>query len=219
MLKRLLRFLGIAIALFYAAVIVALVVVRFVPPPTTLVQVQRRVESWFEQEPYSKRRRWVSIDRLPPYVPRALLAAEDSRFYEHFGFDWREIQAADEEAGRGRRRRGASTITQQLVKNLFFTTHRSVVRKGLEITITPLTELILPKRRILELYLNEIEFGRGIYGIEAAARHHYQVPAARLSRDQAARLAAIVPAPRRRVPQRMDRYAGIILRRMDAMGW
>ena len=218
-LRKLLKLLGLAVAAFYAAVLLALVFVRFAEPPTTMVQVQRRVESWFEREPYAKRRHWVPIDRLPRHVPRAVVAAEDSRFYEHWGFDWREIRAADEEAERGERRRGASTITQQLVKNLFFTTHRSFLRKGLEITITPLAELILPKRRILELYLNEIEYGRGIYGVEAAARHHYRIPASRLSRDQAARLAAIIPAPRRRVPQRMDRYAGIILRRMAALGW
>jgi monofunctional biosynthetic peptidoglycan transglycosylase len=106
-----------------------------------------------------------------------------------------------------------------LVKNLFLTTHRSVVRKGVEMTLTPLAELILSKRRILELYLNEIEWGPGVYGIEAAARHHYRVPATGLDRDQAARLAAVIPAPLQRRPDRMGNYARLILARMTSLGW
>ena len=114
--------------------------------------------------------------------------------------------------------RGASTLTQQLVKNLFLTTHRSLVRKGLEVALTPLAELILPKERILELYLNEIEWGPGVFGVEAAARHHYAVSATRLSRAQAVRLAAVIPAPRVRRPERMGWYARVIEGRMRAMG-
>ena len=149
----------------------------------------------------------------------AVVAAEDSRFFQHHGFDLVEIQhAMDEEEDRGYLR-GASTITQQLVKNLFLTTRRSFARKGLEITITPLAEWILGKRRILELYLSVIEWGPGVYGAEAAARYHYNLPAARVSRDQAARLAAMIPSPRRRKPARMDRMSAVILERMDKMGW
>jgi monofunctional biosynthetic peptidoglycan transglycosylase len=105
------------------------------------------------------------------------------------------------------------------VKNLYFTTHRSFVRKGLEMTITPMAELVLGKPRILELYLNVVEWGPGVYGIDAAARHHYRVPARRLTRERAARLAAILPAPRRRRPERMGHYASVIQQRMRAMGW
>ena len=157
---------------------------------------------------------------LPQHVPRAVVAAEDSRFYQHRGFDWQEMEAAGRQAERtGAPRRGASTITQQLVKNLFLTTHRNVVRKGLEIALTPAAELILPKERILELYLNQIEWGPGVFGIEAAARHHYGVAATALSRAQALRLAAVIPAPRVRQPARMGWYARIIDGRMRAMGW
>lgn len=119
----------------------------------------------------------------------------------------------------GRIRRGASTITQQLVKNLFFTTHRSALRKIPEFTLAPLAELILPKRRILELYLNVVEWGPGVYGAEAAARYHYGIPAAAVDRTRAVRLAAILPSPRKRKPARMDRYSAAIETRMRRMGW
>ncbi len=197
-----------------------LVLYRFVDPPATMVQAQRRVESWFEPGDYTKRQRWKRLDAFPRHVGRAVVAAEDARFFRHRGFDWVEVQKAGELARRrGTRRRGASTLTQQLVKNLFFTTHRSPVRKVYEWALTPVAEVALGKQRILELYVNVIEWGPGVYGIEAAAQHHYKVPAARLTRDQAARLAAIVPNPRRRLPRRMGNYAAIIQTRMRQMGW
>ncbi len=148
-----------------------------------------------------------------------MIAAEDARFYSHFGFDWTEIKDAvfdDLEEGRVR---GASTMTQQLVKNLFFTTHGSLLRKAAEASLVVPAELILGKRRILELYLNVVEWGPGVYGAEAAARYHYRTTSAQLNREQAARLAAILPSPRRRRPARMDSYSAEILKRMDQMGW
>ena len=213
------RILLLPVAL-YALAAVALLVVRFVPPPITMVQLQRRVESWFADGEYHASRRWRSLDDLPRVVPHAVVAAEDARFYQHHGFDWTEFRRAAEQARRsGEPRRGASTITQQLVKNLFLTTHRSVLRKAAEYALTPLAELILPKRRILELYVNEIEWGPGVYGVDAAARYHYDVSATKLSREQAIRLAAIIPAPRTRRPARMGWYADIIRGRMAGMGW
>lgn len=206
--------------MLYALAVLALVYVRFLPPPTTMVQLQRRVEALVAGEDYDERRHWRPLDELPRVVPRAVVAAEDTRFHEHHGFDWVEFEKAGERARRtGQPRRGASTITQQLVKNLFLTTHRSVLRKAAEYALTPAADLILPKDRILELYLNEIEWGPGVYGIEAAARHHYDRPASRLTRAQATRLAAIIPAPRTRRPERMGRYAATIDARMRAMGW
>lgn len=220
MLRRLVRRALLAIAAFYALIVLGLVWVRFFPPLTTTVQIQRRVESWFTPGDYDKRSDWVPLERISRPARRAVVAAEDARFYEHHGFDWEEIGKVVEEARReGEPPRGASTITQQLVKNLFLTTHSNPMRKGLEITITPLAELILPKRRILELYLNVVEWGDGIYGIEAAARRWYGVPASKLDREQGARLAAILPAPRSRTPRGSGRYASIILRRMTQMGW
>lgn len=215
----LVRLLLVPVAL-YALAALALLYVRVLPPPFTMVQAQRRAESWFSGEEYQKRRQWRSLRDLPRHVPRAVVAAEDTRFYDHHGFDWTEFEKAGAAARRtGGARRGASTISQQLVKNLFLTTHRSVVRKAAEYALTPLAELILPKERILELYVNEIEWGRGVYGVEAAARHHYDVQARALSRDQAARLAAVIPNPRVRRPQRMGGYAATIQTRMRQMGW
>ena len=220
MLRRLARRALLAVAAFYALVALSLVYLRFLPPLTTTVHIQRRVESWFLPGDYDKQWDWTPIERISTHARRAVVAAEDARFYEHDGFDWEEIEKVVEEARReGEPQRGASTITQQLVKNLFLTTHPNPIRKGLEISITPLAELILPKRRILELYLNVVEWGDGIYGIEEAARHWYGVPAAKIDREQGARLAAILPAPRSRTPRGSGRYASIILRRMSQMGW
>ena len=217
---RLLRGAVVTLVAIYALAALALLVVRVVPPPTTMVRVQRWVEARLAGRAYDERQAWRDLASLPRHVPRAVVAAEDARFYEHAGFDWAEFEAAGREAERtGKPRRGASTITQQLVKNLFLTTHRSVLRKGAEVALTPLAELILPKERILELYLNEIEWGPGVFGVEAAARHHYRVAATRLTRAQATRLAAVIPAPRTRLPARMGWYARVIDGRMRAMGW
>ena len=148
-----------------------------------------------------------------------MISAEDGAFYEHSGVDWKEMQIVAADARSGRRVRGGSTITQQLVKNLFFTTHRNPLRKLYEYGLTPVAERVLGKDRILELYLNEIEWGPGVWGAGAAAQFHYDKPAERLSRSEAARLAACVPAPRTRRPSRMDTYSGIILKRMSSRGW
>ncbi len=196
-----------------------LLVFNVVTPPTTGVQIQRRVESWFEDAPYAKHYRPVPRPALSVHLRHAVVAAEDGRFYEHGGIDWEAVQDALEDYDRRGRLRGGSTITQQLVKNLFLTTHRSFVRKAFEVPFAYLAELLLSKERILDLYLNVIEWDRGVYGAEAAAQAYYGVSAAKLSRAQAAGLAAVIPAPRRRTPQRVGWYRDIILRRMGQMGW
>lgn len=217
-LRRWLRWFGLALAAAAAWVVLSLAVLRFIDPPTTGVQTQRRVESWFAKPKYSKRYSFIPLAQISPALQHAVIAAEDGNFYTHHGFDWEQIKdaVADAEAGHPR---GASTITQQLVKNLFFTTHANPLRKAAEFAIVPVAELILGKRRILELYLNVVEWGPGVFGAEAAARTHYGTPAARITRDQGARLAAILPSPRRRKPARMDRYSAIILGRMTQLGW
>jgi len=148
-----------------------------------------------------------------------VIAAEDTRFYQHHGFDWKAIEAAAEEDMEGGRTRGGSTITQQLVKNLFFGTGRSFLRKGAESTLVPVAEFVLGKQRILELYLDEVEWGHGIYGAEPACRYYYKTSARSIDRQQAARLAAILPAPLKRRPERMNSYSAVILRRMRQVGW
>jgi monofunctional biosynthetic peptidoglycan transglycosylase len=198
----------------------ALLTLRYVNPPTTGVQMQRRVESFFNSGPYKKRQTFVPLRRISPQLPHAVIAAEDGNFYKHYGIDWGQVQdAIEESAETGEPPRGASTIPQQLVKNLFFTTHRNPVRKALEYTLAPMAVMILGRNRLLELYLNVIEWGPGVFGIEAAAEVHYRTSAAALNRDQSARLAAILPSPRRRKPERMNQYAAIIQDRMRLLGW
>lgn len=219
-----LRFAGrlvlLGLAGLYSIWIFALVLLRFVDPPTTCVQIQRRVEAWLHHARYRKRYIFVPVDQISPQLQHAVIAAEDGRFYRHHGIDWQQVQKVAERAREtGEIRRGASTITQQLVKNLFFTTHRNPVRKAFEYTLAPLADWILGKQRVLELYLNVVEWGPGVYGAEAAARYDYNTTAARLDRDQAARLAACLPSPRRRNPKKMNDYSAAILERMGRMGW
>ena len=199
---------------------VALVGLRFINPFTTGVQMQRRIEALLHWSDYRKRSTFVPLARISPHLQHAVIAAEDGRFYQHYGIDWQQVEIVLEEAAEtGEAPRGASTITQQLVKNLFFTTHRNPLRKVLEYTLAPMANVILGKRRVLELYLNEVEWGPGVWGAEAAAQYHYKTRAASLDRDQAARLAACLPLPRRRRPARMDTYSAIIHGRMTQLGW
>ena len=214
--------IGVAalLAAFYLLSLIALVGLRRMDPPVTMVQAQRRIEAWVRHKTYRKRQQWVPLWLIAPDLQHAVISAEDGRFFQHHGIDWQEVQkVVDQDVEEGRLGRGGSTITQQLVKNLFFTTSRSVVRKAVEFTLAPLAEWVLPKKRILELYLNVIEWGPGVYGAEAAARSWYGVPAAKLNRDQAARLAAVLPSPLRRKPARMNAYSAEILRRMQQTGW
>jgi monofunctional biosynthetic peptidoglycan transglycosylase len=196
-----------------------LVASKWIDPPTTAVQVERRVQSWFNGKPYQKRYKFVPLNQISPELQHAVIAAEDARFYLHHGFDWNQIQIAAKEDMEGERTRGASTLTQQLVKNLLFGTSRSFIRKGLETTLVPVAEIVLGKRRILELYLNVVEWGPGVYGAEAASRYWFKASARSMGREQSAQLAAILPAPLRRKPERMHRYPEIILKRMSQVGW
>jgi monofunctional biosynthetic peptidoglycan transglycosylase len=196
-----------------------LLAAAWIDPPTTAVQAQRHLQAWVHGTPYRKRYKFIPLSQISPNLQHAVVAAEDARFYQHHGFDWHEIQIAADDDLEGGRSRGASTITQQLVKNLFFGTGRSYLRKGAEFTLVPLAELFLGKQRILELYLNVVEWGPGIYGADAAC-HAYDGTAARnTGREQAARLAAILPAPLKRRPARMNQYSALILERMRQMGW
>ncbi|WP_064742636.1 monofunctional biosynthetic peptidoglycan transglycosylase [Edaphobacter aggregans] len=213
------RRIGIVLAALWLGAALTLVGLRWLDPPTTAVHVQRRVQAWIHGMPYESRYRFVPLGQISPELQHAVIAAEDGRFYLHHGFDWHEIKIAAEEDKEGVRTRGASTLTQQLVKNLFFGTGRSVLRKVAEASLVPVAEFVLGKQRILELYLNVVEWGPGVYGAESACRYYYGHPARNIGRQQAARLAAILPAPLRRRPERMNSYSGIILRRIQQMGW
>jgi monofunctional biosynthetic peptidoglycan transglycosylase len=199
--------------------VLILVSARWIDPPTTAVHIERHMQAWIHHTPYHERYRFVKLSQISPNLQHAVVAAEDARFYQHHGFDWHQIQIAAEDDMEGGRMRGASTISQQLVKNLLLGTSRSILRKGAEFTLVPVAELVLGKQRILELYLNVVEWGPGIYGAEAACRAYDGTAPRNISREQAARLAAILPAPLKRRPERMNRYSALILERMRQVGW
>jgi monofunctional biosynthetic peptidoglycan transglycosylase len=196
-----------------------LVALRWIDPPTTAVHIERRFQAWADHKPYHESYRFIPLSQISPQLQHAVIAAEDGRFYEHNGFDWKQIQIAAEDDMEGGRSRGASTITQQLVKNLFFGTNRSLLRKAAEATFVPVAEIALGKQRILELYLNVVEWGPGIYCADAACHYWDHTEAHNIGREQSARLAAILPAPLKRKPDRMNHYTELILERMRQMGW
>lgn len=213
------RWLVIGVGLTWSLAALTLVAARWIDPPTTAVHMERRLQAWIHSTPYHERYKFVPLRQISPDLQHAVVAAEDARFYQHHGFDWHEIEIAAEEDVDGRRTRGASTITQQLVKNLFFGTSRSILRKGAEFTLVPVAEFVLGKQRILEIYLNAVEWGPGVYGAESASRYYYGTAARNIDRQQGARLAAILPAPLKRRPERMNHYSDLILERMRQMDW
>ena len=190
--------------------------VRFFNPPFSAFMVEAR----FGPGPdFPLELGWTPLAAISPHLVRAILAAEDQRFFQHNGFDWLELDRAWEEGRDGGRLRGASTITMQTARNLFLWPGRSFVRKGLEAWYTMLMECLLPKSRILEIYLNVAEFGPGIWGAPAASRHYFRLRPSGLNRDQSARLAIVLPSPRRWSPLTMTRYLlsrkRFVLRHMD----
>jgi monofunctional biosynthetic peptidoglycan transglycosylase len=213
------RWLVIGVVLLWSLAALILVAARWIDPPTTAVHIQRRLQAWIHRRPYRERYQFIPLNQISPDFQHAVIAAEDGNFYHHHGFDWQQIQIAAQDDLDGDRTRGASTITQQLVKNLFFGTGRSILRKGAEATLVPVAELVLGKQRILEIYLNVVEWGPAIYGAESSSRYYDQTAARNIGREQAARLAAILPAPLKRRPERMNSYSAIILERMEQMGW
>lgn len=214
---RWLRKAGIAVALVVLAGPPAgLILYRVVPPPITPLMVIRLIEG------EGLERDWTALEVISPYLRSAVIAAEDNLFCRHYGFDVDSIRDAYEEWTDGGRARGASTISMQTSKNLFLWPGRSALRKILEAYVTAWLEALWPKDRILEVYLNIAEWGPGIYGAEAAAQHYFRVPAARLSRQQATRLAAVLPNPREWSPARPTEYirerAAVLERRMGQLG-
>jgi monofunctional glycosyltransferase len=213
------RWFLIGVALLWSLAVLLLVAARWIDPPTTAVQMERRLQSWIHHTPYHERYEFVPLREISPDFQHAVIAAEDARFYQHHGFDWQAIQIAAEDDMQGGRLRGGSTLTQQLVKNLFFGTGRSFLRKGAEFTLVPVAEFVLGKQRILELYLNVVEWGPGVYGAESACLYYYRTSARNIDRQQSARLAAILPLPLKRRPDHMNHYSELILERMRQMGW
>jgi len=169
---------------------------RWMPPATTVFMLYRHVEDLIDTQTFQAiDYRWVSADKISPYVYSAVIASEDQLFYQHFGFDINSIQASINDYSDGGRLRGASTISQQVAKNIFLTPSKSFLRKGLEVWFTILIETLWSKERILEVYLNIAEYGEHIFGIEAASQRHFGIPAKQLNKSQAAILAATLPNP------------------------
>ena len=194
---RILVVLSWVAGLFLGLSLLLVLVFRFAPVPVSALMVQRRIESWSSDKAYASRHRWVPLEDISPSLGAAVIAAEDQTFPDHFGFDWDAIEKAVQHNEHSRRKRGASTVSQQTAKNLFLWNSRSWTRKGLEAWFTLLLEAGWSKRRILEVYLNIVEFGDGVYGAEAAARTYFGKPAKRLTQGEAALLAAVLPNPRR----------------------
>ncbi|BCB59578.1 MULTISPECIES: monofunctional biosynthetic peptidoglycan transglycosylase [unclassified Halomonas] len=207
-LRRFLRLLWRLVwrgALGFVVLSVALVLLfRFVPPPGSMVMVERKVQSWINSEPIDIQRQWRSWEQLSSNAKLAVISAEDQRFPQHRGFDFVEMRRAWEASRDGERLRGASTLSQQTAKNVFLWTGRSWLRKGLEAWFTLLIETLWGKQRILEVYLNVAEWDTGVFGLEAAANHYFGASGSALTERQASLLAAILPSPRTRSASRPD---------------
>lgn len=211
-MRRLLRWVLVGASGLVALTVGWALLYRVVPPPGTPLMLIRAVEG------AGIERDWRPLDAIAPALARAVIASEDTGFCGHGGFDWDAIETALDDNEEGRRLRGGSTISQQTAKNAFLWPDRTWIRKGAEAWFTLLIESLWPKRRILEVYLNIVEWGDGIYGAEAAARHHFHKPASALTRREAALLAVVLPSPRRWSPSDPGAYvarrAGLIERRM-----
>jgi monofunctional glycosyltransferase len=195
---RIIRALGLALLGVLLVLAVSVLALRWINPPISAFMLGARLQAMFSgQHDYHTEYRWVSLEQISPQAAIAVIASEDQQFPFHAGFDFKSIREAVRAHERGGKLRGASTITQQVAKNLFLWPGRSLVRKGLEAMLTIMIESLWPKERILEVYLNIVEFGRGIYGVEAAARHFFHEGAARLTRQQSALLAVVLPNPLR----------------------
>jgi len=223
--RRVRRIIGLLVKVslgFLALSILAVVVLRFMAPPFSALMVERRIGSWFGEGKYSSSYQWVGLEKIAPVMGAAVIASEDQNFPDHYGFDLAAIQRAMGHNERSSRTKGASTLTQQTAKNLFLWSSRSWLRKGVEAYFTVLLETLWGKRRILETYLNIVEFGDGIYGVEAAAQHYFRKPASRLNSEEAALLAAILPNPRRYKVKDPGPYVRErqqwILQQMDQLG-
>jgi monofunctional biosynthetic peptidoglycan transglycosylase len=198
----------IILLVFFGSTLSIVLLYKFVNPPVTMLMVIRMGEQVMDGQKAVVKKKWVPIEKISTSLPLAVVASEDNRFTEHHGFDFEAIQKAQDYnvKKKGKRIRGASTISQQTAKNVFLWPQRSWIRKGLEVYFTFLIELTWSKKRILEVYLNVIETGNGIYGAEAASRIYYGKPASALRPSEAAMLAAILPNPRKWNPLRPTSY-------------
>ncbi|HTP39295.1 MAG TPA: monofunctional biosynthetic peptidoglycan transglycosylase [Steroidobacteraceae bacterium] len=211
MLRRLFKGLMLCLLVLLLGVVLAVLALRWVPPPTSAFMLEARAQELLDRGPaYRTEYLWRDLEHISPQAAIAVIASEDQQFPFHMGFDFKSIREAVRSNARGHHQRGASTISQQVAKNLFLWSGGGYFRKGLEAALTLLIETLWPKERILEVYLNIAQFGRGVYGVEAAARHFWHKPATRLTRADSALLAAVLPNPLR---LRVDAPSNYVLRR------
>jgi len=211
--RRLVRWTAIVLFAAVGSSVGSVLLMRWVEPWTSAFIIGSRVDAWFAGDfDHANDYRWLDLEQISPHAAIAVIASEDQQFPFHAGFDFKSIREAIRHNARGKRVRGASTISQQVAKNVFLWRGRSYLRKGLEVWFTVLIEALWPKERILEVYLNVAQFGRGVYGVEAAAQRYYRKPAARLTRSQSATLAAVLPNP---VRFRLDAPSRYVLARRD----
>ena len=197
LIKKILRYTRNLLILFFTSTLLTVIIYRFMPVYITPLMVIRGVQQIISGDKPTWKHTWVSFDKISPNLPMAVIASEDNRFAEHNGFDLVEIKKAMKENETRKRKRGASTISQQTAKNVFLWPGRSWIRKGFEAYFTVLIEFMWSKQRIMEVYLNSIEMGDGIYGIDAVAADNFSTTAADLSRSQCALVAATLPNPRK----------------------
>lgn len=197
--RKIFKFISYSILGFFIFSILITIAYRFINPPLTILMVRRSIEQSFsDKRDFRFKKDWVDLDEISPNMVRAVVSTEDNLFYRHNGFDWKAIERAIDHNKVSKRKRGASTISQQTAKNVFLWPGRDWVRKGLETYYTVLIEFFWSKDRIMEVYLNVIEFGDGIYGIEAASKHYYGKSAKRLNYTEAKKLARLLPSPIKR---------------------
>lgn len=196
-MKRYIKYIRILFFFFIISTVSSVIIYRFVPVYYTPLMIIRCWQQKMEGKPVKLKHQWVSREHISPHLPMAVIASEDNLFAEHHGFDFDQIKKAIQEYKQGKRRRGASTISQQTAKNVFLWPSSDWLRKGLEAYFTILIELFWDKERIMEVYLNSIEMGNGIYGAEAVAKEHFNTKAQLLNRSQCALIAASLPNPLR----------------------
>lgn len=219
-LRLILSILYKVIIVIFLGSIISVLLLAILPPVTTSFMI---IDNWTNENKYKVEYEWVSWDNISPYVPLAAICAEDQKFIEHFGFDLESIEEAWDDRQQGKRFRGASTITQQVAKNLFLWPGKSFFRKGLEAYFTLLIEIFWSKKRILEMYVNIAQFGKGVYGVEAAGQKYFKKDALKIAYYEAALMGAVLPNPVRFKINRPSKYVKErtewILLQMDQMGW
>ncbi len=207
------KYIKITVIGFLLLTVIPILVLRWVDPPTSAFMLQKKFNAWWnDQDRFQVRYHWVNWEKISSHAPLAVVAAEDQKFPSHWGFDQQAITEAWQERVEGIRVRGASTISQQVAKNLFLWPGKSFIRKGIEAYFTLLIEMIWPKQRILEVYLNIAEFGNGIYGVDAASKVFFGKAPNRLKRRECALMAAVLPSPKR---LHIDRPSDYVLSRTE----